>query len=944
MSNLKKNIVLLFLLTAAVVYISGCRNDAIYTDYYIQYDKAVGLMADKKYDEAEEAFGELSETLENDVNQTKKVKELKADVEYALGKKCLNVGDYQKAYDYYLGSYVYYKELLGTSADKTIDAQIQQASIAADYLGRDEQTLTDFEEIYEEVKEPKYKNIALCFLTQIYINMDNGEETESYIDFVKAVTDSIPLDDNEKIKNLLSEKGKHQDTHMAGVLGRIVPIDQYLSSYYVLGSYYIEYDEPDKAIEMYQNALDLIENSGYDNREELLKLYERLGFVYLYFKGETETNEYLNKVIALSEELYPKGIEQAGVYIDVSEMYLRLGDYDKFGQHLDKAVDEIETVAGKNHWMIALSKGLLSQYYRKIGEYQQAIDCCEEAIEILKNILEEDRDSLGSAYNNLAGCYSEAGYKQEAIEAFQKSIEIYRLFNNDLQVAVAERNIALIYNNSFHDHAQALLYARDAISLVENMDQSYYGGTIAAIYMVMADILYPTDYDYSNVEDYSEKAYQCLIKAVGNVDEAMANYHYNLGKYFSDNKRYSEALPHLLSAEELFKDVYKETVLYPVDIFYDIGYCYYNSDSYSDALLYFKDSVEYDQSHIEHLREQGNYRNDYWLNNQKMSQYYLDIESAVKKADNEAVPAWYEIYRVLVNSITWSEYTDLFDDYYATVKYAICDIDKDGVPELITTNGSSDMADSKGYVFSFDSEVQYLGTAGYRDVYFWRDASGERYPGIFTFIGNTGFMTGYGYVLNDGLLQEITIETTEEYQEDDGTSAVKENRVTDDDELYSAYKSEDRQELEMLSEYEINSIGWDAFVGRYVDSPMSSMVNGIVLDSDDRFSVIIPDELYRKYSPRFELYEGTGGYYFYLKNTEDCAFAIICSAYAQDLLEQDGFRQYGTIQLKGSTEEYPIGIDYFGGGQSSNKAYTADATMIMKTIRSTDNKISLFGQ
>ncbi|MBP3817800.1 MAG: tetratricopeptide repeat protein [Butyrivibrio sp.] len=609
-----------------IVLISACSSEKkeVNQNYYLKYNLAIEQLAAKNYDLAERSLVELLQEIKQEYSSDE-INELKADTEYALGKLFLCKSDYHSALDYYNSAYVYYKELFQNDGEKTIDTNIQIASIEESYLGREESALERFTDIYETIKNPKYRNVALSHMVNLYIAMDNGVETNRRINIIKSIIEETP--------DAILESD-FPDTIQNKVLGRIMEYDQYLTAYSVLGTYYIHYMEPDNAIKMYESALSFANKCGLDN-EKKIEYYDNLGFVYLVFKGEDKANEYINKTIMLVDEVYPRGVERASCYITIAEKYLSMDEYDKFKEYLKAAVAMVDESIGENHWIVSLSKILLSQYHFQIGEYRQAIVYCEEAIEIEKNILKGDDDNIGSYYNNLANCYTAGGYDKEAIDAYLKSIDVYKRFNNDLQVAVADRNIALVYNNSLQEHGLALKYAKEAIALVDKMDSSSFGSTIAAIYMVMPDILNESDYEYAFIEEYAEKAYQHLQKSVGNVDEHLANYHYNLGTYLANNSRYSEACEHFIEAEVLFKTVYKETVLYPVDIFYDIALSYYNMGSYNIALKYFEKSIEYNKQHISLLNSQGNYLTSYWEKRRQQSTEYTNyIDSLQKEKPN----------------------------------------------------------------------------------------------------------------------------------------------------------------------------------------------------------------------------------------------------------------------------------------------------------------------
>lgn len=612
-----------------MMLVSGCKSkepeaDSWDVQYMALFDLSIDLMDQKNYDDAEKKLQDLSEMLDQIEVESEKLVSLKGDVEYALGEISYVKCDYRAAYDYYNSAYAYYKGL-NDGTDMQMDCRLQLAFLEDSYLGRSEHALAEYVDIYEHSTMPKYRDVALCSLFSLYVSMDSRLKVEQYLDLVKNIVDDLPITNIEELHVLFG--GDEKALKREAALGRILDSDRFLDAYKTLAYYYRKIDEPEMAIKMLENALTLVNIIDENDNANKISIFKNLAFVYMYFNGDA-SNEYIKKAKSIIDETYLSSYARASAYVSISESFLMVGDYEGFKDCLNQAIEIIEDSVGTNHEIVALAKVLLSQYYRMIGEYQLAIKSCEESVEIYKNLLSEN---IGAAYNNLANCYSMGKDYEKGIEAYLKAIEIYKELNNDQQVAVAERNIALIYNNTFHNHELALKYANEAIDLIDSMDKAYYGGTYAAIYMVMADILEPSDEQYGMIEQYSEKAYQCLQNAIGNVDEAMGNYHYNLGNYLYDRDRCLEALDHLLSAEELFKKVYVEINLYPVDILGDIASCYFRMGFYDNALDYYEKSVDYNAKHATMLRKQGINQTSYWDSQKQKAINEIDYISYIQR-------------------------------------------------------------------------------------------------------------------------------------------------------------------------------------------------------------------------------------------------------------------------------------------------------------------------
>ncbi len=617
----KGSLILALILFAGILLGCSVKNaESLYRD---KYDATILLLEKNEYDEAKEGFSALIQEIDSETKQSDKLTELKADCEYALGYIAQKDADYYVSYDYYTSAYVYYKSLFQENGEKTIDARLQLAMLEDDFLERDDHALSEYTDVYELTDDSKYRNVALCRMTILYTDMDNRAETEERMESVKSLINNLSEKDLEKIKQEAADGKEKSDRNR--LIGRIEPVNQYLAAYQAIGNYYTAMDEPEKAIEIYEEALRFISDNDIQAEPYRITYLESLGFINLYYLGVSDGNTYLHEAGEYIANSFSPGVERASHYIQIAELYLAVGNYDLFMQYMEEAEQMISEKKGANDSLIALCKVRMSYYYRMLGEYQLAVENCEKAIEIKKNLLEEDEKGIGGFYNNLANCYMSAGNATEAMEAYKEAREIYLKYDDKLQLAVVDRNMALVCNNTFFDHASALQYANEAIEIVDAMDHFYFGKTIASIYMIMPDILNYSDKEYPLIEDYSKKAYECLQNAVGNKDEEIAYYHYNLASYLSDNGRYKEALDHFLSAEGLFKTVYMEEKLYPVDIYYDIAHCYYFTGKYNEALKYFNKSVKYNDDHIDLMINQGNYNTSYWQECREKSTRFIEI-------------------------------------------------------------------------------------------------------------------------------------------------------------------------------------------------------------------------------------------------------------------------------------------------------------------------------
>ena len=174
-------------------------------------------------------------------------------------------------------------------------------------------------------------------------------------------------------------------------------------------------------------------------------------------------------------------------------------------------------------------------------------------------------------------------------------------------------------------------------------------------------------------------------------------------------------------------------------------------------------------------------------------------------------------YHPADDAFTDSYYTDAFGcDYYLNeyweVWFALFDMDRNGVPELIAYSGYGDGAGGAAYAFTVENGVmKYLDMVGTREASLFCYNS-EAYPGIFEVGGHGGtYYTGYAY-LENGQIKGCMVEEHNGFY-DDSENWVESNSVlTDDAGLRELYLSGEKHGIGECTVEEIRNMGWDNFL------------------------------------------------------------------------------------------------------------------------------------
>jgi len=172
------------------------------------------------------------------------------------------------------------------------------------------------------------------------------------------------------------------------------------------------------------------------------------------------------------------------------------------------------------------------------------------------------------------------------------------------------------------------------------------------------------------------------------------------------------------------------------------------------------------------------------------------------------------------------------EDAYEEVRFSLYDMDRDGVPELLASNGDYTHASASSYVYTFrNSAVKYLGGMGCIDD-IWYYPQNAEFPGLFSEYGQMGYgIVGYDALEQGALKSETIVET------DYNIEPVKYKQITHDDALYRFYMDQNKlsrpdngRGLTLVGEAEAQNMGWEAFlalfqleaVQGYMEQPMGN--------------------------------------------------------------------------------------------------------------------------
>ena len=193
-----------------------------------------------------------------------------------------------------------------------------------------------------------------------------------------------------------------------------------------LGSQYIATSEYEKAAEMLEKALKILDGKGVSI--ELAAVLHNLGTAYRNLKKSERALSYLEKALSIQKQLY--GIDRA--HLETAKTLTNLGNLCSQLGRLEKAIDYFSeslnmkyALYGPNatHQSIAVTLGNMGNVYYLLGQYENAIKYIKDALQRFGDAESCSRE-VALNLNNLGQAYEGLADLPAAYQCYEKSLRI----------------------------------------------------------------------------------------------------------------------------------------------------------------------------------------------------------------------------------------------------------------------------------------------------------------------------------------------------------------------------------------------------------------------------------------------------------------------------------------------------------------------------------------
>lgn len=285
-----------------------------------------------------------------------------------------NLGDYKKAYNYYLKTLElatnngYYEQALLAEAQLALNAAwMDQFDLSLEHLAAGDKLLAQVEAVPSKIW---YAIIKSTCLTEI----DHRQEGLEWANKALQMTQQASIDDPQLLGRIHNELG-------------------------------VSYggDNNFLALEHHQKALKYgIQVYGKMHPKTYTRILNN-AMAYQRLERYDEANKMLQEAEIIGESLYPKNHPHLGSLAAERAVYLH--DRGAFQEALPKYQNALEIAAineGKESSEYAVRLNNLAYLYEDLGRYQEAEQAYRDSIQIRLQIWGEDSYSVASARSNLA--------------------------------------------------------------------------------------------------------------------------------------------------------------------------------------------------------------------------------------------------------------------------------------------------------------------------------------------------------------------------------------------------------------------------------------------------------------------------------------------------------------------------------------------------------------
>lgn len=340
--------------------------------------------------------------------------------------------------------------------------------------------------------------------------------------------------------------------------------------------------------ETYLSKIDIHQVNIFDNAQ----IFRDLGNIYFLFGDYNKALDFYDQSLDISLKNHgDQHQEVADSYSCIGRIWHKKGDFDKAMEFDQKSLDVYIKTLGIHHPLIPTLYSNLGLLWISKGDANKALEVLQLSLEICIKTLGSQYPSLSAIFNNIGIAWKEIGDYDKALEYYQRALEIRLITfgNHHPSVANMFNNIGNLWLHK-ENSDKALEFFHKGLDIIiksvgnQHPNAAFFYGNIGNVWMKKSN--------FDKALEFFQQALNITLKTHGDQHPELANLFNSVGMSWLQKRDFNKALDFLykgldISVKTLGNQHQKVAVLYS-----NLGSAWLGKGDYEKSFEFYKLCVE----------------------------------------------------------------------------------------------------------------------------------------------------------------------------------------------------------------------------------------------------------------------------------------------------------------------------------------------------------------
>ncbi len=305
------------------------------------------------------------------------------------------------------------------------------------------------------------------------------------------------------------------------------------------------------AREVLDKGVDKVQRELQDQPEIQATLMTTMGNVYRNLGLYEQSSPLLEKAVELMEQMLGRDHpDVAGGFYNLSLLREMEAKFEEALGLAERALDIYDRSYGAEHPLTLKATNNVGQIYWRMGRFDEAEMFLGRALEGRKKVLGPESHDVASSFNDLANLADDRGQYDKAETYYKGALEIYEKSpdQSQLNIAACLMNLAYFYDSQGKTAEVESLYKRSL-----EISEKYLGPDHPNVADTLHNlaIFYSNEGRFAEAETHYQRALDIREKSLGPEHTLVAQTYDQLGVLYARQGQFEKALPLFRRALEI---------------------------------------------------------------------------------------------------------------------------------------------------------------------------------------------------------------------------------------------------------------------------------------------------------------------------------------------------------------------------------------------------------